>query len=498
MLEQGQSVLDRIASSKLGESGEYGEKPGAAKDAAWRTDGESRRKVAKVTPERIIQAAREQLDARPIAAIEYPSDALGPLSPACDAIATGGQMAQAMAGQCLLATASLLAQSCANVRTLAGIKPVSLNVFTVADSGDGKSTAEGVALHKVRERQRIEADAHRRALEDYEREQSGRKRGDPDPGASVGRPPFRILRDGTVEGIRGGFQHGLPSQGVFTSEAAIMLSGYGMSPDNRAKTCGTFNALWDDGELSVSRSMSGRIQLYDRRLSLHWLIQPEAARSALHDPLMSGIGFWPRFLIAWPAPAAPRKAIPFHADQDGRIRAFWSLCERLLDRPLGEDCADLPVIESTPEAEQLACKFFERMERAAKSEGGELVSVKPFAVRATEHVFRVAGVLAVMGGQDVIDLGAMRNAVKLVGYSLDTWRGIFGDRDRAEANNSAIHLLEWIVRQRGMMASETAILRIGPRATRSQSRRDTALAILEQIGAIERTGSDWYATEARP
>lgn len=478
-----------------GESGESGEKPNAAMVSPWRTDGEKRRKMANPDPAEILKTARLRLDMKPVVGADYPTAALGPLAPACEAIAEGGQMAPAMAGQCLLSTAALLAQSCADVRTLAGIKPLSIYGFTVADSGDGKSTAESVALTPVRDRQRADADAHRQQVAEYERAKAHTKKGGEPVDAEVGRPPYRIMRDGTAEGIRSGFQHGMPSQGVFTSEAAIMVSGYGMNPDNRAKTCGTFNSLWDDGEVSVSRSLTGRIQLYGRRLSLHWLIQPEAARSALHDPLLSGIGFWPRFLIAWPAPAAPRKAIPFHAERDGRIRAFWHLCERLLDRPMGEDCADLPVIEATPEAEALACRFFERMEVAAKSERGELAAVKPFAVRATEHVFRVAGVLAVIGGRSEINLEAMRNAIKLVSYSIDTWRGIFGDRDQAEAHAKAMHLLEWLTKQPAMRASETAILKIGPRSTRPRASRDTALAVLEQIGVIERTGSDWQVRE---
>ena len=66
------------------------------------------------------------------------------------------------------------------------------------------------------------------------------------------------------------------------------------------------------------------------------------------------------------------------------------------------------------------------------------------------------------------------------------------------AHAQALHLLEWIVKQKGMVASETAILQIGPRATRSRSRRDTALAVLEQIGVVERIGAGWHVTEVQP
>src|SRR5690606_24008897 len=132
---------------KYGESGESGENPRQQRNCAWRTSGESRRKVANSDPAAILRHARDRLNPQPAVGIEYPTDALGPLTPACEALAEGGQMAPAMAGQCLLATAALLAQSVSDVRTLAGVKPLSIYSLTVADSGDGKSTAEAVALH---------------------------------------------------------------------------------------------------------------------------------------------------------------------------------------------------------------------------------------------------------------------------------------------------------------------------------------------------------------
>jgi hypothetical protein len=56
----------------------------------------------------------------------YPVAALGPLTPACEAIAAAGQVQPAMVGQCLLGAASLLTQGLFNVETLAGARPLSL------------------------------------------------------------------------------------------------------------------------------------------------------------------------------------------------------------------------------------------------------------------------------------------------------------------------------------------------------------------------------------
>jgi hypothetical protein len=420
---------------------------------------------------------------------EYPVDALGPLADATRALAIGVQIREALAGQSVLAVAAMLAQSQANIRTIESVKPLSLYCLTIGDSGDGKSSGDTVAQAAVQAYQRAEAREYLEQVRDAQANSKGRSKGEPPE--ELPPEPYRIARDGTVEGIRRSFAQGVPSQGVFSSEAAAMLAGYGMNTDNRAKTAATFNALWDDGELSVSRGTTGRLQLYDRRLSIHWLLQPEAAHEVMSDPLLSGIGFWPRFLVAWPEPSAPRVARPWRADQCPEIAEFWRGCTRLLDRPLGDDCSGLPVLELTPEAMRLACSYFERLERAAKGTRAPLGEIKPYAVRSTEQALRIAGVLAVFGGLDRVDAGAMRDGIALAAYALETWRGVFGDREVNTARRDALALFKWLLDHPGASASETSILQIGPRATRSRSRRDSALATLARAGLASCSGRFW-------
>ena len=372
-----------------------------------------------------------------------------------------------MAGQSLLGAAALLAQSRRDVQTLEGRKPLSLYLLTVAESGAGKTAAESVALRPVRDLQRDEATRHRAAI-----------------AASAGkdappRPPYRIVGSATTEGIRSGFKTGVPSQGVFTSEAAAILSGYGMKPEHRAKSAAEFNALFDRGEISVSRELAGRIELHDRRLSLSWSIQPSAVRESLYDPLLASMGFWPRFLIAWPQPSAPRTAKPFHPDEHQAIRDYWTRSGELLS-PLGDDCANLPPIRCDTKAHRVMCDFFERMEQAARVEGGALANVRPFALRATELAFRIAGVLATFEGRELIGEADARHACALALYSVETWAGLFGDRDDVERNAAALKLYGWLIEKDGATAS--AILQGGPRVMRSKDQRDAALAMLELSG----------------
>ena len=485
--------------SSPGERGELGEMPRGRKSEGGANGGRAGAKKVKVGPKGGDSAgpgAKPELLARASKALmigipqipEYPVASLGPLADVTTALAAGKQVEVAIAGQSILTVAALLAQSKANVRSLDGVKPLSTYGLTIVDSGDGKTGTDTVAQGAVQERQKADARRYSHELEDYER--APKKDREP-----LSREPYRVAKDGTVEGIRRGFAQGAPSQAVFTSEAAAMLAGYGMAPEHRAKTAATFNGLWDDGEISVSRSTTGRIQLYDRRLSVHWLIQPAAVEGVLADPLLSSIGFWPRFLVAWPEPAGARFARLWRAEEDATVGAFWARCTAMMDGPIGRDCSGLPVLEPTPEALTLLGRFFERMEQAAKGPGATLADIKPFAVRATEQAVRVAGVLAEYDGKTYIDTETMRNGISLATYSLDTWREIFGDRDRMASSSKALKLFGWLLDQPEWTASETAMLRIGPKALRSQAQRDTALAVLEQVRLIYRAGRGIWTVE---
>ena len=275
-----------------------------------------------------VQHARAMLTAKiEPAAQTYPAESLGSLAAACGAIAEHGQVRPAMAGQCLLGAASLLTQGLFNVETLNGTRPLSLSLLTLGDSGDGKSTAQSVALSTVNEWQRKEAVKYTEALKDFETAKATRKPNDDPPAAPAS--PYRLCADATVEGLRRDLDTGPCSQGVFTDEAASVLSGYGMSPDHRSKTAGVFSRLWDSGHLSVSRAGGPRVERYGRRIALHWLIQPMAASETISDPMLTALGFWPRFLTARPEPQLPRLARQFEPGKVASIGAYWQRCSEL-------------------------------------------------------------------------------------------------------------------------------------------------------------------------
>lgn len=438
-----------------------------------------------------IKRARELLAPalRDREAPAYPLAALGPLADACEAIATHGQVQPAMVGQCLLGAASLLTQGLFNVETLAGHRPLSLYLLTLGDSGDGKSTAQGPALRCVHEWQREAARAYSAELADYEKAKAKRKKGEEPPDAPAS--PYRLMRDATVEGLRRDLDSGPCSQGIFTDEAAAVLSGYGMTPEHRAKTAGVFSGLWDNGHLSVSRATGPRVERYGRRVALHWLIQPQAAAETLDDPMLSALGFWPRFLAAWPAPLSPRIAKPFRPDTLPAIGAYWQRCSDLLAETLGDDADSCQVITLAGDARALLGRAFERFEVQARR--GDLRMVKPFALRASEQACRVAGVLAAFGGEHCIGADTMRHALAIVAYSLDTWRAIVDEGEADQGGAHALRLFEWLTQRPGWRERLATIVNAGPACVRSKDKRDAALDHLRELGLAEVNEGQAYA-----
>lgn len=423
------------------------------------------------------------------AAADYPLDALGPLAEAVADLAAGAQVAPAMAGQSLLAVAALLVQSLHNVRTLDGApKPLSMYALTVANSGDGKDAADRVALKAVHEFQRKAGEGYRRELAEHEQAMAARKKGDPKP-EPPGPAPYRIAGDLTIEGLRRSYAEGLAAQGIFSTEAGAVLAGHAMSAEQRTKTAANLCGLWDRGHISVLRAGGGRTERYGIRLSAHLLLQPAALGDVLQDETLSGIGFWPRFLLAWPAPLAPRKYRPWDAERCASIGRYWARCAELLALPVPLDCDTLAALELDAAATRHMAAFFEGMEQEGRK--GSLRDVRPFALRAAELACRVAGVLAAFDGKQQIDLHLAECGASLVAHSIDAWQeALAGKADPVPG--WGLTLYRWLA-GRGTPIRLKDIPRLAPASVRPAVRRDAALDLLRSVGLSDISGGEAYA-----
>jgi putative DNA primase/helicase len=204
------------------------------------------------------------------------------------------------------------------------IKPLSLSMLTVGESGERKSGVDDLVLGAAKAQEREEMSAHEEAVSQYEAElsawkkaaeQAGKRASGKDKGAKddylkaadeVGPPPLapvfplRFVSDPTVEGLYKLLAIGQPSVALFSDEGGLLIGGHALNSDNALKTLARWCKLWDGSPYDRVRGGDGSGILYGRRMALHQLAQPEVMTTLLSDSMANGQGFLARCLVAWP------------------------------------------------------------------------------------------------------------------------------------------------------------------------------------------------------
>ncbi len=443
------------------------------------------------------------------ASAPYPADSLGPvLAPAAVAIARKVQVPVAVAAQSVLATAALAAQAHADVRLPFGqTRPISLFLVTVAASGDRKSTSDNEASWPIKKHERSLKDryeaelashkidsaawsAERRKIEtDKNIDLSERKRELFNLGPEPKQPlfPFLTAPEPTVEGLTKAWVNAPASQGIFTAEGGMFIGGSGMSQENRLRTAATYSEMWDGKPIKRIRAQDGVTILDGRRLSMHLMVQHEAAAQFLADGVLRDQGLLSRVLVAAPETVAGTRLwrVPDVSD-DAAIRTYGARILQLLeaDWPLTDRNELEPrVLPFSAEAATLWCEFHDHIERQC-GPGGDLRPIQDFAGKAAEHAARVAGVLSVVDDPQVQEIsgGCMRNAIQLVDWYVDEAVRLSQTSRTDPKLFRANQLLEWLRTRPERETPFRDILRIGPAPMRTKRAADEALGILAEHG----------------
>lgn len=288
----------------------------------------------------------------------------------------------------------------------------------------------GRQIHRRRRRLGPVRRQERQEFSQYRRDRAAwegiprKARGDPLVNPPVN--PLRLMNDFTAEGLVRQYREGRPSLGAFSGEAGAVLAGHAFSVEKKQSTAAALSSLFDGAGIRAraraSDERGGLEAHFDVRLSCHWLIQPAAVQAALHDPLLAEQGFWPRVLLAALAPGLPRRFRPYAPEQDPAVHRYWQRVIHLPHQPyIANDCRDS--VAATPEAYRLVGAYFEASERDARHQDGRLAPIRAWAARATEHLLRIAGALAVFerGEGAQISTSEVERAAALVNYSLACW-----------------------------------------------------------------------------
>jgi hypothetical protein len=421
--------------------------------------------------------------------------------------------------QSALSHAALAVQAHANVVLPTGhARPLSLFLLSVAGSGDRKSAADkelGWALVK-HERNLADDLVQAKAdfLNDKEAFEAARAAAKAKAGKDGGRKEIANALDGvgeapnppldavisfpepTLEGLHKYLSIGQPSMGLFSDEGGMFVGGHGMSKENALKTAAGFSHLWDGAPVKRLRSMDGATVLYGRRVSLHLMLQPEAASAWLSDPTLRDQGLFSRLLIAAPGSLAGTR---FYrepaADARYALDRFGARVLEALERPYQVVEGKVAELDPRPlpmsaNASRMWRAFADSIEKELKPTG-KLRPVIGLANKIPEHAARLAGVLALF---ENIEAAELDETALGRGITLAKW--YLGEALRmAEAGHVSDEvrlgetLLTWLreswphkTDDGGRLVSPPDVYGHGPNSIREKSVAQRALGVLLDHG----------------
>ncbi|MCI0599952.1 MAG: DUF3987 domain-containing protein [Beijerinckiaceae bacterium] len=441
----------------------------------------------------------------------YPINALGPeLSRATKAIASKIQVPPAMAAQSVLAAVSLAACPHGNVRLPFGqSRPLALYFVTIAASGDRKSSADNEALWPIHKREAVLREENEAAMKMWRVAHAAwvaEKRKIEGNGklafferkerlAAIGEEPERplapLLVTGnlTVEGLTKNWPTAHAALGLFTSEGGMFTGGHGMNDDNRLKTAATLSELWDGAAVKRMRAQDGILTLPGRRLSVHLMLQPEAAAEFFANKTLRDQELLSRVLAAAPPSVAGTRF--YKAPQAGDVAAIRAYGARLLSileegpklAPGTRNELDPRDLGMSPDAMLVWCEFYDHVESQC-GVGNDLAPIGDFAAKAAEHAARIAGVMTLFEDLHAQEIGVaiMRNALTIADWHIgETLRLAAAGRTNPHLLRAA-GLLEWLKAQPGKKAGFREMLQFGPNSIRTKALAEEALSILTEHG----------------
>ena len=409
--------------------------------------------------------------------VPYPVDALGPLlGGAARAISETVDAPIVIAAHSVLSVAAFTAQDKANLVMDGRTIPLSLFMLTSAESGDRKSACDRVASAPLSQWQRQQVKEHAQELQDYRNAKaiyegeykaalSGKGKSVAQKAAALDAltepepppEPLVICQEPTLEGLQKSFRMGKPSQALFSDEGAQFFGGHAMNQDNCQKTIAGLSMYWDGSPIVRTRAAQGEsVTMFDRRLSIHLLVQPIIAQGVLGDPLLMQQGILARFLIAEAATlAGTRLYKPCNPHEHPAVVAFHAKVEELLayEPAIAEGGGlDLPTLSLSQGARQIWIEAYNRTEREL-APGRLLEIIKPLASKAAENANRIAGVFAIVESTREVTGRQMERAWELASYYLQNALRAAQLNECNEAERHAREVLDWLRSREGQRAT---------------------------------------------
>lgn len=410
----------------------------------------------------------------------------------------------------VLSASALACQRDYQVRLPYGaLRPLSLYLLLVANSGERKSAADGLVYDVVRQLEKAHRTDFLEKSEMYRQQiaswtafdkalQRRIARAKGDQMSELQRkleehhshkpvePSERryILDDTTPAGIIGGLRKS-SSVSLVSNDGRTMLMGRALSDVS------LINRAWECEPLRVDRAGGETFLLDNYRLSLWPMVQPgvlDEFKNHDRGRVSRETGLLARCLVAYPQSTQGSRFFDPKAIQPrAGLQEFH---ERLQD--ILTSSSTRQVVEVDDGATEVWTRFHNNLEQDL-APGGYLADVADFASKAPENAARIAAIFHVMSGRaGPLNADYMTNACDLTEWYLHEAKRLFGAPLISLEEADADSLSKWLEGQlsqlpRGALwidLPKAYIYHRGPNALRTRNRLDPALQILEFQGRV--------------
>lgn len=480
----------------------------------WSTAGTPWSTESDIWPEPLSLVAK--VEAEP-----YPLDALPEgIRQAVEEVRTFTQAPVALVASSALAPLSLAVQAQIDVKRADRLTgPVSLFFLNIADSGERKSTNDGIFSERIRaydleqaERAKPDLQRYRAADAAWVAERDGvltsikhaAKSGKPlddykDRLAAIeSRQPIpprvpRLLHgDDTPEYLAHSLAHDWPSAGILTAEAGLIFGSHAMGPDSVMRNLALLNTLWDGGTHNVGRRTSESFNLRGARLTLGLQVQEATLRNFFDRSggLARGTGFLARFLVSWPDSTQGFRPFKEPPDTWPWLDAYHRHISSILGATVSIDAEgglNPAVMSLSPQAKVAWVAFYNEIEEKLRT-GGELYDVRDVASKIADNAARLSALFQVYCSNcssSTVPVEHMESACCIAAWHLNESRRFFGELALPTEVTDPARLEAWLIeycRRQGITRVPTrTIQQYGPGKLRNRVPMLAATRELEKL-----------------
>ena len=456
---------------------------------------------------------------------KFPLDALGPhLKSAVCALQAVNQTPIEMAANSILGVISLVCQAHGDIQfpIAAGPSPISLYLLTIAESGERKSANDNIALKAVRAYQNELRETYRIDFAEFKNKHAiwlkARDTIIADKGlalatkeekiAALGlepEPPIShliVFSDPTIQAIVKQLCQHRPSLGVFSSEAAIFLSGYSMGGDGKLNAAGILCETWDGRGPSTLRAGDGETSNPGCRLAMHLAAQRNIAQKFLGDADLREQGTLSRFMVVDPESTMGTRFWKEPTPEDMRkLAKFDATILRILRRrlPIKEGTRNELVptaFEIDDDARVLWVAFHDDVERAL-APGGLYEPIRGIAAKLPENAGRLAACISMYehearGGNaplPQVGIESLKQGIELARFYARTALRLVDAEEPEHELTTAEKVLRFLHekgKEFGWLVCLPDIYQKGPAGIRKTATAREAMRVLEEHRHVKR------------